>query len=208
MTPNDFREDTRSAVFAIEDLIGKKVKSFRAPAFSVGESNKWAFEVLAEYGIENDASVFPGTRDFGGFPDFTEQQPCIIEYNGIYINEFPIPLCTMPLLKKQIAYSGGGYFRLLPLVFVKRQINNSPYNMCYFHIEDLTTKKYKLLSKVEYEDYFKEPGTLKNRYFRYLKSNVGRGNAMRNLEKLLAACKFQSIAEYREQNPLEKIVKV
>lgn len=208
MTPNDFREDTRSAVFSIENLIGKKVKSFRAPAFSIGESNKWAFEVLAEYGIENDASVFPGTRDFGGFPDFTEQQPCIIEYNGIYINEFPIPLCAIPLLKKQIAYSGGGYYRLLPFGFVKEQIKKSTYNMCYFHIKDLLTDRQKLLSKSEYEEYFKESGTLMNRYLRYFKTNVGRGNAMRNLEKLLSACKFQSIAEYREQNPLEKIVKV
>lgn len=208
MALNEFREDTRSAVFAIEDLIGKKVTSFRAPAFSIGESNKWAFEVLAEHGIENDASIFPGSRDFGGFPDFTEQRPCVIDYNGIYINEYPIPLCTLPLLNKKIAYSGGGYFRLFPLGFVKKQMKKSAYNMCYFHIRDLLTEKYKLMSKAEYEGYFKERGTLKNRYLRYFKTNVGRGNALKNLEKLLGSFKFQSIAEYREQNPIEKIVKI
>lgn len=208
MTPDQFREDTRSAVFAIEDLIGKKVKSFRAPAFSIGESNKWAFEVLSECGIENDASIFPGIRDFGGFPDFTEQKPCVIEHNNVRINEFPIPLCTLPMLHKQIAYSGGGYFRLLPLKFINNQMIKSPYNMCYFHILDLLTEKNKLMSKTEYEDYFREPGTLKNRYLRYFKSNVGRGNAMKNLERLLETFKFQSIAGYCEQNSLERIVKI
>lgn len=194
MTPDEFREDTRQAVFALEDLIGRKVKSFRAPAFSIGESNKWAFEILSEFGIENDASIFPGTRDLGGFPNFVEQKPCIIEYNGTRINEFPIPLYTMPLINKQLAYSGGGYFRLLPLCFVKRQMKASSYNMCYFHIGDILAEKSKLKSKSEYEEYYKEPGSLKNRYIRYFKSNIGRRRAVKNLDKLLASFKFQSIA--------------
>ena len=37
-------EDTHAAVDSLEQLIGKKVLSYRAPAFSIGESNKWAFE--------------------------------------------------------------------------------------------------------------------------------------------------------------------
>lgn len=208
MPPAEFREDTRSAVFAIEDLIGKKVKSFRAPAFSIGENCKWAFEILAENGIENDASVFPGVRDFGGFPGFTEQQPCIIDHGGIRINEFPIPLYSIPLINKQIAYSGGGYFRLLPLEFVKRQMKKSDYNMCYFHIDDLLTEKRRLMSKAEFEGYFKEPGTFKSRYLRYFKANVGRGNALRHLEKLLDTFNFMSIAKYCELNPFGKTVKI
>lgn len=195
MTPEEFREDTRQAVDALENLIGKKVKSFRAPAFSIGESNKWAFEILSEFGIENDASIFPGPRDFGGFPNFTEQEPCIIECNGIRINEFPIPLYYLPVLNKHIAYSGGGYFRLLPLCFVKKLMKSSSYNMCYFHIDDMLKENNKLKSKKEYEEYFKEPGTFKNRFKRYLKSNIGRSKALTNLDELIADFKFQSIAE-------------
>lgn len=37
MTRQEFTEDTRIAVQEIENLIGKKVKSFRAPAFSIGK---------------------------------------------------------------------------------------------------------------------------------------------------------------------------
>lgn len=208
MTQEEFREDTRQAVFAIEDLIGRKVKSFRAPAFSIEETNKWAFEVLTEFGIENDASIFPGVRDFGGFPNFVAQKPCIIECDGIRINEFPIPLYSLPILNKQIAYSGGGYFRLLPLWFVKKRMKSSAYNMCYFHIKDILTTKDKLKSKLEYEEYFKEAGTLKNRYLRYVKSNIGRRNAIKNINQLMATFKFQSIADSADLISSDSIVKI
>ena len=208
MTPSEFRDDTTSSIKAIEDLIGKKVESFRAPAFSIGESNKWAIEILAECGIKNDASIFPGARDFGGFPSFNEQRPCKIEYNGCSLNEFPIPLYRLPLISKDVAYSGGGYFRLLPLSFVKSRLNSNDYNMCYFHIGDLLTYKKKLMTKDEYEEYFKEPGTLKNRCIRYLKSNVGRGNAMKNLEKLIDLYEYVSIENYLKISALNQVIKI
>ena len=115
----DFREDTHHAIRALEETAGKKILSFRAPAFSIGESNKWAIEILASEGIVNDASIFPGIRDFGGFPSFSLQDPCIIERNNQQLIEFPIPLVKMPITGKEIAYSGGGYFRLLPLSFIR-----------------------------------------------------------------------------------------
>ena len=59
MTEPEVREDTKQAIDALEQCIGKKVRSYRAPAFSIGESNPWAFEILAECGIKRDASVFP-----------------------------------------------------------------------------------------------------------------------------------------------------
>lgn len=208
MSPAEFREDTRQAVNAIEELIGKKVKSFRAPAFSIGESNKWAFEILHEFGIENDASIFPGVRDFGGFSNFTEQTPCIIEYKGIKINEFPIPLYSLPLLHKQIAYSGGGYFRFMPLSFVFKQIRKSEYNMCYFHIEDLLTEKAPFMNRIEFEEYFKEVGTLTKRLSRYFKSNIGRTSALRNFDKLIELMPFFSIEYFLKINSISKVIKI
>lgn len=206
MMPNEFREDTHAAVSALEDLTGKKVKSFRAPAFSIGESNKWALEILAEAGIENDASIFPGVRDFGGFPNFNEQRPCVIEYNGYCLNEFPIPLYSLPVIGKQIAYSGGGYFRVLPLSFVKKQIVSSDYNMCYFHIGDLLTEKTPLKSRKDYETYFKESGSFHRRLLRYFKSNVGRKNALSNMQKLINTFPFISIEDYLNKITIKEII--
>lgn len=191
MSERECREDTHRAVDSLEQCIGEKVKSYRAPAFSIGESNKWAFEILAENGIERDASVFPAARDFGGFANFGQKTPCLVEYNGIRVKEFPI--CTAKVFGKEIAYSGGGYFRFFPLGFVKREMSKSPYAMCYFHIGDLLHEKGGVLSREAYEAYFKEPGTLKARYMRYIKTNLGKKNALNKLVKLISDTEFMDL---------------
>lgn len=186
-------EDTHAAVDSLEQLIGKKVLSYRAPAFSIGESNKWAFEVLAECGIECDASIFPASRDFGGFSSFGYKEPVLLSHNGVNIKEFPI--CTTSLLGKELAYSGGGYFRFFPLWFVKKEIRKTPYTMCYFHIGDLLPETSGLMTRDAYEEYFKESGTLINRYKRYFKSNFGKKKAWNKLEKLIKTCDFDNLEE-------------
>ena len=194
MTPDEFHLDTRKAIDSLEQLIGHKVRSYRAPAFSIGEGNKWAFEILAEEGIENDASVFPASRDFGGFPEFNGQDiPCKIIYNNYSINEFPISMTTIPFIGKRIAYSGGGYFRMLPVSFVESKIKEKDYTMCYFHIADLLDFKTKLHTRSEYELYFKESGTLKNRLLRYAKTNLRRKHTFNGLKTLIETFSFSSL---------------
>lgn len=195
MTEREFYEDTYAAVSALRDVTGQEVVSYRAPAFSIGESNKWAFEVLAKCGIKNDASIFPGVRDFGGFPSFGgDNIPCKIEYRGFEILEFPITMTRLPIIGKNIAYSGGGYFRLLPINFIKSKMELSDYVMCYFHIADLLDFKSKLMTKEEFERYFDEPGSFSNRLKRYAKSNIGRTRAFRGLNSLLNDFSFYSIS--------------
>lgn len=188
MTEAECREDTSCAMDSLEQCIGEKIISYRAPAFSIDEKSKWAFEILAENGIERDASVFPAARDFGGFPYFGQKTPCIVEYNGVQIKEFPI--CTAKVLGKEIAYSGGGYFRFFPLGFVEREIKRSLYAMCYFHIGDLLPESSSVMSKAAYEAYFKEPGTVKARYMHYIKNNYGKKNAMQKLMRLIDETEF------------------
>lgn len=193
MTEAECREDTHKSVDLLEQCIGKKVLSYRAPAFSIGESNKWAFEILVENGITRDASVFPAARDFGGFPQFGQKVPTMVEYNGIKMREFPIPMAS--ICEKQIAYSGGGYFRLFPLGFVKSQIEKSDYAMTYFHIGDLVPESKGVMTKEAYEAYFKEPGTVAARYKRYIKSNLGKKGAMDKLMKLIDAVDFINLEQ-------------
>lgn len=197
MAETECREDTHRAVDSLEQCIGEKVKSYRAPAFSIGENNKWAFEILAENGIERDASIFPAARDFGGFPNFGQKNPCIVEHNGIRIKEFPI--CTTKVLGKEMAYSGGGYFRFFPLSFVRKAMKKSEYAMCYFHIGDLVPESNGVMSKEDYEDYFKESGTIKARYERYLKSNLGKKNAFDKMMKLMDETEFAGLRQADEE---------
>jgi len=206
MTEVECREDTHQAVDSLEQCIGEKVKSYRAPAFSIGESNKWAFEILAENGIERDASIFPAARDFGGFPDFGQKMPCIVEYNGVRLKEFPV--CTTIVLGKEMAYSGGGYFRFFPLSFVEKEMKKSPYTMCYFHIGDLAPEKGGVPSRKEYEAYYKEPGTLKARYVRYMKSNFGKKNAFSKMMQLIDETDFVNLQQADDLVDWSKIVKL
>jgi polysaccharide deacetylase family protein (PEP-CTERM system associated) len=185
--------DTRNAVDAIEQCIGEKVLSYRAPAFSIGKKNQWAFDIFAECGIERDSSVFPAARDFGGFPDFGQQRPCVIRHNGISIKEFPIPMTTV--LGKKVAYSGGGYFRFFPLGFVEKTMAKTEYSMTYFHIRDLIAESKSVMTKERYEAVFKEKGTLKARYKRYFKSSVGKKKAMSKLLKLIDEMEFVNLTE-------------
>lgn len=200
------RTDTEKAIKALEDVSGQKVVSYRAPAFSITQENKWAVNVLAECGIENDASIFPTSRDFGGYKGFPQDTPCIISHEGATLKEYPI--CLTSIFGKQIAYSGGGYFRLLPYWLVDKTMKRRDYNICYFHLNDLIKQKIAFKSKAEYEDYFKEPGTLKNRILRYAKSNVGTGDAYSKLQRLLSEHLFVSIREADKMIEWEKVKRI
>lgn len=191
MTYEQAMEDTHAAVDALEQCIGKKIKSYRAPAFSIGSNNKWAFEVLAANGITCDASVFPATRDFGGFPEFNRMEPTLIKYNGIEIHEYPIAITKV--LGKEIAYSGGGYFRFFPYRFVEKKMEQTTYSMTYFHLGDLNPVISGVMSKDDYEKYFNEPGSIKARYLRYFKTNLGVGRNKEKLFKLLSKLDFCNI---------------
>ena len=206
LTEAEAREDTHAAGNALEQCIGEKVRSYRAPAFSIGESNEWMFEILAENGIECDASIFPATRDFGGFANFGQREPCVIEYKGLKIKEFPI--CTTKVLGKELAYSGGGYFRFFPLEFVRSRMAKNDYTMCYFHISDLIPEHRDVMTKEAYESYFKEPGTLKNRYVRFLKSNVGKGGAFAKMVSLIQNTDFISLGQAEKMIDWENASKV
>lgn len=198
MTPEQLRADTHDAIAALQDVSGQKVVSYRAPAFSIGEQNKWALEILASEGIERDASIFPAKRDFGGFDSFPTASPTIISYNGGRLKEFPI--CLASLLGKQVAYSGGGYFRMFPYWLIRKLMKENEYVMTYFHIGDFLQNKGGLMSKSEYEEYFKEAGTLKNRLTRYVKSNLGTSSAFEKLERMVNSFDFKSLADADEMH--------
>lgn len=206
MSKTEAQEDTHAAVSALEQCVGQKVLSYRAPAFSIGENNKWMFEILANEGIQNDSSIFPSVRDFGGFPSFDSKRPCTIQYNGVSIREYPISMAN--LFGKQVAYSGGGYFRFFPLCFVKGRMKRSMYTMCYFHINDLLPEKGGVPSKAQYESYYKEPGTLRNRYVRYIKTNLGKKKAFDKLMRLVAEENFLNLAQAENVIDWGKVPKV
>ena len=135
-TPAEFKADVEEGVKLLEDITGKKVECFRAPGFSIRESEAWAFEILAELGIRYDCSVFPALHSHGGMPSYPKAAPGIIEYNGIQMKEFPVGFKTFAGM--HLVFSGGGYFRLLPYPLIKKWTEeSSDYLLSYIHPRDL-----------------------------------------------------------------------
>ena len=134
-TPEEFIADTLKAKRLIESVIGKPVKIFRAPGFSITENNVWAFQALADMGFEYDCSIFPAHHDYGGMPGYGESIPKLIDLgDGRYIKEFPINVKT--IAGKNIVFSGGGFFRLFPYWLIKAWGKDCDYMMTYFHPRD------------------------------------------------------------------------
>jgi polysaccharide deacetylase family protein (PEP-CTERM system associated) len=131
-----FKEDVSASIKLLEDITGKPVECFRAPEFSVRESEAWTFETLAELGIKYDSSVFPALASHGGMPSYGAAVPSIVEVSGVQMKEFPIPYHSFA--GRHIIFSGGGYFRLCPYSLVKKwSKESSEYMMAYIHPRDL-----------------------------------------------------------------------
>lgn len=188
MTPESFNEDLRISIDSIENVTGEKVTSFRAPAFSISEDAIWAFEVLARNGIENDCSIFPTDRSFGGFPSFGEATPAIIKYKDYQIREFPISAGT--ILGKQIVFGGGGYFRLFPYWMIKRMMKRLDYNITYLHMRDFDHEQPR----------FKHLSAIRN-----FKSYHGIKGAYPKFEKMLTDFKWVDLAQAIEMIDFSKV---
>ncbi|MDR0603816.1 MAG: polysaccharide deacetylase family protein [Bacteroidales bacterium] len=134
-TPEDFYADIVKGLDCLENIVGKKVESFRAPGFSLTESCNWAFDILAELGIKYDSSVFPMHHAHGGYPSFPHIGPALIKTHTGDIKEFPISVGK--LFGKSIVYSGGGYFRLFPYTLIKTLARKETYLMSYLHPRDM-----------------------------------------------------------------------
>lgn len=123
-SPETFREDLARSIGVIEDASGQKVEGFRAPSFSLTPGCEWAWDIMLDLGLTYDASVFPIARAHGGYPIAEKRcQEPFIEMptpSGRAIMELPMSVMRLPIVGKRIAFSGGGYFRVLPWWLVKR----------------------------------------------------------------------------------------
>ncbi len=132
LSPAAFRADLERAKKLIEDIAGQAVAGYRAPSFSIGQSNLWAHDCIAETGHRYSSSIYPVRHDHYGLPD-APRFPWRLD-NGLV----EIPVTTMRLLGRNWPAGGGGYFRLLPYAWSRWQIervNRADRHpaMCYFH---------------------------------------------------------------------------
>lgn len=128
----EFRNDVVRAKQVLEQIAGREVKGYRAPSFSIGHGNLWAFDCLLEAGYRYSSSVYPVRHDHYGMPDAPrfpfEVRPGLIE----------IPVTTSRMMNTNVPTGGGGYFRLFPYPLSKwliqrvNRLDQKP-AMFYFH---------------------------------------------------------------------------
>ena len=159
----EFKEDLSNCIYSIEDITAEKVVSYRAPGFSIKPQNIWAFEVLKELGIEYDSSIFPAVREDGGFENFSESRPSIVQYNGISMKEFPMSVNTF--MGNKFTATGGGYFRFFPYRLIKKIVRESNYTMTYFHPRDFDPKQ-PMLDDLSLKRKFKSYYNLESSYIK------------------------------------------
>lgn len=111
MSPAEFYQDALASRKLLEDISGRPVRGFRAPAFSVTERTPWFFEKLAEAGYRYDSSVFPARHQTGGLAT-SRFEPYSVATAAGPVAEFPITVVRA--LGTQMCFFGGGYLRLFP----------------------------------------------------------------------------------------------
>jgi polysaccharide deacetylase family protein (PEP-CTERM system associated) len=117
MTPEAFRTDITRAKTLLEDISGMTVLGYRAPSFSIGTSNPWAHQVIAEAGYRYSSSVYPVRHDHYGIPD-APRFPWKLN-SGLT----EIPISTVRWGGRNWPAGGGGWFRFLPYAMSNWQIN-------------------------------------------------------------------------------------
>jgi len=130
-TRQEFSSDVLSAKHLLEDVSGQPVRGYRAPSFSIGRNNDWAFDELLAAGYAYSSSVYPVRHDHYGVPDAPRfpyrTRPGLLE----------IPLTTTQVLGRNLPAGGGGFFRLLPYSVSRwalRRVNRIDHRPAIFYL--------------------------------------------------------------------------
>ena len=120
MTPAQFRDDIQQAKRRLEDLAGTPVIGYRAPNFSIGPAQRWAYQILMEEGFRYDSSTHPILHDRYGRPAAPRFPYGVFRTGMSWLTEFPIG--TARVCGVNLPIGGGGYFRLAPYALTRRGI--------------------------------------------------------------------------------------
>jgi polysaccharide deacetylase family protein (PEP-CTERM system associated) len=180
LTPDQFREDVRSAKAAIEQAAGRRVLGYRAPSYSVIESSMWALDILIEEGHVYDASIFPIHHDRYGIPNSPRHSHVLRRTAGSLLE---MPGSTVRIAGVNLPIAGGGYFRQFPYAWTKwgighvNRIEREPV-VFYTHPWEVDPDQPRL----------RVGGVTRVRHYRGLEQTSGR------LTRLLEDFRFDSIA--------------
>jgi polysaccharide deacetylase family protein (PEP-CTERM system associated) len=194
-------DDINESKKLVNDIIGGPVYGYRAPYFSVDESNYYVLEVLADLGLLYDSSIFPIKLKRYGIANFNKKDALYELPNGKQIVE--LPLTVAPFRGKDIPIAGGGYIRAFPKFFLKRMFRKLDENeqnvMLYMHPYEFDDRW------IDCSTNYPEPAKYSKAktFLINLRWNLFRGTIRGKLKTLLKQYEFitcQKKAEYVKSN--------
>lgn len=182
--PHRFRQDIRRTKKILEDIIGREVKGYRGPGFSITRRNIWAIDIIAEEGFQYDATLYPGRHEHGGIPGMPGRPFLLVSSRGHRIEEYPVTLIN--ICGFRMAFSGGGYFRLFPFFFVSA------------HIKRLNRKGIPCMLYLHPRDLDRDSPRLPMSFRRRFKCYVNLSRCYKKFRKVLSTHSFGSIRDWRD----------
>jgi polysaccharide deacetylase family protein (PEP-CTERM system associated) len=141
-------KDLSDSYKIVSDITGEKIYGYRAPFFSVNETNLYILELLVQLGIEYDSSIFPMKMNRYGIEWFNEDDALYLLPDGKQIVELPLTVANY--FNKKWPVSGGGYIRLMPERLVKKVFSDisaaGKGSMIYMHPYEFDTESISVAS--------------------------------------------------------------
>ncbi len=193
LSPKAAEADLRENYDVVSQITGEKVFGYRAPFFSINETNLYVLEILADLGLTYDSSIFPKKMSRYGIAGFSESDCLYSLPGGKELVELPLTLAHY--YGKQWPVSGGGYIRLMPKPLVDKVFNDlrqsNRGSMIYMHPYEFDTQKISVASNYP-------PGESRKTvkvHALNLRWNIFRNSVVRKIESLLDSHQFITCLE-------------
>ena len=184
----DAFNDIKDSYDLVTNIIGDQIFGYRAPYFSVDETNMYILEILSEIGLLYDSSIFPIKLKRYGIAGFSTEDALYKLPNGKEIVELPL---TVALWRnKKMPVAGGGYMRAFPSFVLDRifqDLDNARKNvMLYMHPYEFDTEWIDCSANYPENISYSRPKT----FLINLRWNLFRNSIRKKLENLLTKYDF------------------
>ena len=168
--PDGLKNELKEFNKVITDILGNiEIKGFRAPTISLNQTTSWAIDILREFKIKYDSSIFPiklGLYGVSGVP---------LNIYGLNSNDIKLPDAksdikefpptVFEVLGIRLPVSGGFYLRAVPIYLQKqflKLINRDRPFIIYLHPWecDVSTPRVKMNALSNFITYYNIKSTL------------------------------------------------
>jgi polysaccharide deacetylase family protein (PEP-CTERM system associated) len=185
-----FREDLLRSLSWLQDVIGRPVLGYRAPAFSVpGEWLDGFYDICFRAGLRYDSSIFPVRGRRYGIAD-APLGPHVVRQDGER-RLVELPLSAITWLGRRWPVAGGGYWRIMPARLIRAavtRVNREGRPMVtYLHPHEFDSER---LSGIV------AAGVSLRSLRHSCEQNLGRGSMYGKLDSLLVRRRFETVEGY------------